>query len=106
LPGRIQPACTDTLARQGTGWRLRSHKHHHALLRFTAADDPNDNETSDDPNDDDDAYEDMTALVDRDAPVAAGAGAPVAGPNSAVSPPAIPSIPPAVHLLLPQRLRC
>jgi hypothetical protein len=104
--GRAQTGFPDSMARLGNGWRLRSHKPHHAFPKITLGDDPNDNETSDDPNDDDDAWDDLSAVVDRDAPTIGWLWETMPCQNAPQCAPVIRTLPPTSPFLTQQRLRC
>jgi hypothetical protein len=104
--GRAQTGIPDSMARLGNGWRLRSHKHHHAFPKITLGDDPNDNETSDDPNDDDDAWDDLSAVVDRDAPTIGWLWQTMPCQDAPRCAPVTRTLPSTSPFLTQQRLRC
>jgi hypothetical protein len=104
--GRAQMGLPDTMARLGNGWRLRSHKHHHVFPKITLGDDPNDNETSDDPNDDDDAWDDLSAVVDRDAPTIGWLWETLPCQDAPQCAPVARTLPSLCPFLTQQRLRC
>jgi hypothetical protein len=90
------------------GSTLRPGKRLHRLFEITLANDPTDDETSDDPADDDDAWDDLTAFQDTEAPVTAWSREIVRAPSDpeAESVPAWSELPLFTSFLTLQRLRC
>jgi len=66
--GRVQPGAPIRVAPFASSSSLRPHKHPHAFPLFGSLNDPTDDEMSDDPTDDNEAWDDLNACVDTNAP--------------------------------------